>query len=504
MSGGATIDGGRSARQRLTGAAGEVIRGRGGAAATAHPAATRAALDILVAGGSAVDAAIAAQAVIATVMPEAAGLGGDLLVLVHRPGHGVVAVNGVGRSPSVAPARWTSDGGASVTVPGLVDGWMTLHAQGGRLSLGACLAPAIRLAAGAPLDASVVAAVGAQRRRLDRYGGSSWSLMSTAAGQVWRQPELASLLTDIASEGRAAFYQGAAAGAIEAAVARHGGSLSAADLAAHRTGTPEPIGIAWDRGILFVQPPPAQGVLLAMAAAWLEQHGRPNGVHLDHLLVELTDAAFAHRSTVVTRGADLLTEMLAPNLDRASRRGGARAYLHTAGVAVADADGTVVSSLVSVFDDFGSAVYVPDLGIVLGNRAAGFTSGDNAPAPARFPVHTLAPALIEHADGAVTALATPGADGQVQTLLQLLAARRYDRAGWQEALTRPRWRTEDGRLLVEKGHAAADEFTARSHDVLTRPHGDPIFGAVVIAGTDAGGPFAAADPRRGVQSGGLS
>jgi gamma-glutamyltranspeptidase/glutathione hydrolase len=165
---------------------------------------------------------------------------------------------------------------------------------------------------------------------------------------------------------------------------------------------------------------------------------------------------------------DLLAEALHVDRARASGSGGPRSYLHTAGVAVADADGTVVSSLVSVFDDFGSGVLVPELGIVLGNRAAGFTDGANAPGPGRYPVHTLAPAMLLLQDGGVLALATPGADGQVQTLLQVLAGLRYDEETLLGALGRPRWRSEDGRLLVEAGHPATGRLRELGHDVVDR------------------------------------
>src|SRR6185295_344565 len=99
------------------------------------------------------------------------------------------------------------------------------------------------------------------------------------------------------------------------------------------------------------------------------------------------------------QGEALLAHSLAIDFNKASHRGGPRAYLHTAGVAAADAQGDVVSSLVSVFDDFGSCVFVPELGITLNNRAGGFTTGANSAAPGKRPVHTLAPALLTTPQG---------------------------------------------------------------------------------------------------------
>lgn len=476
------------------------VTGQRGAVAAAHPLAVSAGLGVLDDGGGALDAAIAAQAVICVLMPQAAGLGGDLMALVHEPGAAVTAVNGNGLTPAAATAPG-ADGGASVTVPGLVDGWVEAHRRWGRVPLSRVLAPAARLAdQGHPVDADLVRAVTAQRARLERGGAADWPLLSQSVGDRWRQPELAALLRAVAERGRDAFYTGPVATALAGAVRRHGGWLDPADLADHRTVTAAPLTVDWAGGRLHVQPPSSQGVLLAMAARWLE-HGGPTGDDLlDHLLVEVTEAAFGHRDSC-PRGAALLTEPLEVDRHRARRRGGPRGYLHTAGVATADATGQVVSSLVSVFDDFGSGVYVPAAGIVLNNRAGGFTAGDNAPGPARRPVHTLAPALLVDPAGAPLALATPGADGQVQVLLQILARLRYDRANLAAALAAPRWRSQAGELLVEDDHPGSADLAARGHAVRALPAGDELFGAVVAAGLAGTGPFAAADWRRLVWSG---
>lgn len=469
--------------------------GAGGAVAAAHPAAVAAGAQTLSAGGSAVDAAIAAHAVICVALPQSAGLGGDVLALVHDDG-AVAAANGTGCSPAGLTGIPDTTGGSSVTVPGLVDGWLTLHRRWGRLPLSAVLAPAIDLAAeGFVVDTALAAAVDGQRDRLRAGGASGWELLG-AGDTGWRQPRLAELLARIAADGRSAFYDGASARAIVEAVRSHGGALALRDLAEHHTPCPDPVAVPWRGGTAFVQPPMSQGVLLAMALQATTAL-RADGHRVDdHALIEITGAVFAHRSDCAA-GADLLGVPLTVDLDRASGRSGPRAYLHTAGVAVADATGQVVSSLISVFDDFGSGVFVPELGIVLNNRAAGFTDGANAAAPAKRPVHTLAPALICGPDG-VTALATPGADGQIQTLLQILTADRP----LAEAISAPRWRSENGRLLIEEGHPAAAELAARGHQLAARPPGATVFGAVVAAGTTPE-PFAVADWRRQTHSAGV-
>ncbi len=467
-----------------------------GTVSAGHPLAAQAGVNVLRRGGSAVDAAIAAQAVICVVMPQAAGLGGDVLALVHASG-AVHAVNGTGVSACRIDDWPLTRPGASVTVPGLVDGWLTAHRRWGRLDLTEVLAAAIAHAErGVVPDHQLLRALDDQRPRLVQGGGDGWSLLSSTSTRptpTWKQPELAAVMAAVASHGRDAFYSGAAAHAIAGAVRRQGGHLDVATIGAHHTPTPEPLGVRWGEYRAFVQPPSSQGVLLAMALQRTATLASAGHAVDDHLLVEVTEAVFAHRSSCA-RGAELLKVELPVDVNRASRRGGPRAYLHTAGVAAADSRGQVVSSLVSVFDDFGSGVFVPELGIVLNNRAAGFTDGDNAPAPHRRPVHTLAPALLIDGAGDVLAIATPGADGQVQTLLQVLVA--AENVPLVEAVGAPRWRSQDGALLVERGHAAVDDLRARGHDVVLHEPGADVFGAVVAAGLDGTRPYAVADWRR--------
>jgi gamma-glutamyltranspeptidase/glutathione hydrolase len=293
---------------------------------------------------------------------------------------------------------------------------------------------------------------------------------------------------------------------VAAAARRHGGALSADDLADHKSLIGAPLRVAWAGGSVFVQPPPAQGVLLAMALQWWERaaaQGWPvQSEDVDHVGVELTEAAFGHRDRCAADGADLLDVDLTVDRSRAARRGGPRPYLHTTGVAVSDAGGLVVSSLVSVFDDFGSATFVPEAGIVLNNRAAGFTAPPNDAGPGRRPVHTLAPVLVEQ-DGHSTALATPGADGQVQTLLQVLCRLRSG-VELASAVGAPRWRSESSRLLIEASHPAAEELAARGHELTVLEDGDERFGAVVSASCGPEGPSAVGDWRREVAAGGAA
>ncbi len=481
---------------------GAVVRGRSGAVAAAHPLAVEAGLDAFGRGGNAVDAAVAAQAALCVALPNACGLGGDGFALISVPGNGVRAVNGAGAAPRTLPA---GDGaGARVTVPGIVAFWDTLIQRYGRLDLASALAFAQAAAAdGATVATSVAEAASGSAERLRSGGADGWNLLSLAAGDPWPQPELAEMLRRIGSGGPGAFYDGPIARAIAAAIRAHGGTLGRDDLLAHASTRPPPIAVSWDGGHLAVQPPMSQGVLLAMAARWFEEHGDVvAGTDPDHLGVEAIGAAFEHRDRV-SQGRALLDIELDVDPGTSAGRSGARPYLHTAGVATSDRiDGMVVSSLVSVFDDFGSAVFVPEGGFVLNNRADCFGAAPNDLRPMALPVHTLAPAMLVDAEGAARAIATPGADGQVQTLLQVLLAMRYGDADLAEAIGRPRWRGADGRLAIEKGHPAEGSLRRLGHAVDVLAAGDERFGAVVAAGGDDDGVWAVGDHRREVAAGG--
>ena len=471
-----------------------VLRGRLGAVAAAHPLAVAAGQEMLVSGGTAADAAIAAQAVLCVVMPDACGLGGDMLALVHAPGKPIIALNGTGAAP-LAFARAANDGPHSVTVPGIVDAWCELSKGEGRLPLARVLEPAIRLAKnGVRVSPTLARALASQRARLERGGAQAWALFDQPAGALCKLPRLAGVLERVARDGRSSFYEGADARAIARAIRGLGGLLSESDLAAHATVVTRPIETRWGELNIVAQPPMAQGVLLNMAVKALAGLGDFPADLNDHVAIELTEAAFAFRSRVA-QGEALLSEPLTVDFKKAAHRGGPRAYLHTAGVATSDAEGRVVSSLVSVFDDFGSAVYVPELGITLNNRAGGFTEGDNAPAPGKRPVHTLAPILVAGPHG-VLGLATPGADGQVQTLLQILVGIQREGLDLASAIARPRWRSENGQLLIERSHVGISKLQSLDHDVLLLADGEVRFGAVVAAGFASAEPLAAADWRR--------
>jgi len=483
-----------------------VARGAHGAAACGHRLAATAAVEIFRCGGNALDAAIAAAASLCVLLPESCGLGGDALFMVRDAFGHVEAYNGTGLSPAHFDGIVPSDGAGTATVPGLVAALEDAHARYGSLPFGDLMAPAVRLALdGFPASESLTQALERQSARLDR-GASDWDVAraSVAPGVVVRQPSLGRMLERIGVEGSAAFYTGATAEAIERAVSGEHGALSAQDLLEHRTVQRAPLSQSFRGAIVHAQPPSSQAILALMALGELDQLESDRRAQRVHVAVEALEGAFAHRHEITAPGAEerLLRVRLGVDLERAQRRGGPTVATHTTAVATADVNGTVISMVISVFDEFGCATLVPEGGFFLNNRMDGFArDGEvtNRAAPSTRPVHTLSPLLVENQERSF-AIATPGADGQVQTLTQLLDAVLVERLTFQAALDRRRWRTSRGTLFVEEGceHELIGALLDLGHDVALKPRGDRSFGAAVIAGLEHehGSALAVADLRR--------
>ena len=293
-----------------------VLAGTLGAISAAHPLAVSAGQEMLAADGNAVDATIAAQAVLSVVAPDACGLGGDAFYLVRDASGRVTAINGAGAAARGATAA-TTNGGASVTVPGMVSAWGTLAADWSRLPLARSLQPALRLArSGVRVDAHVLGAMRTHRVRLLSGGAESWALLALREGEPWVQTELAASLDTIATRGVTAFYSGEIARAIASAVQSHGGALGIDDLAGHETEVTKPIIVPWRGLSVSVQPPASQGVLLALVLVNLARLGEIPAESFDHAAVELTKAAFDLRDRS-GEGEALLREQL--DLRSASR-----------------------------------------------------------------------------------------------------------------------------------------------------------------------------------------
>lgn len=411
-----------------------------GMVTTVDHLASGAGVAMLRAGGSAVDAAIAANAVLAVTTQHMCGLGGDLFAVVHD-GTGVVALDASGRSGSGSDAARLRDAGhtavpfrgdvAAVTVPGCVDGWVALHERHGRLPLGDVLAPAIEYARdgfpASPLLAGAVRGLAGVEHTDDYPPG-------LRAGEVVRRPGVARALADLAAGGRDAWYRGEFGTRL---VGLGRGQFTPDDLAARHAEWVTPLHLeVWGHEVWTV-PPGSQGYV-TLAAAWIAQGlplpDDPDDPRWAHLLVEAAKQAGHDRPAVLHEGADgdalLAPERLAPRRDAidaasATRVGAPAAAGGTVHLNAVDAGGLAVSLTQSNCAGFGAHVVVPGVRVFLHNRGTGFSLVPGHPAelgPRRRPPHTLCPTLVTAPGGAPRwVLGTMGADSQPMVLLQLLA-----------------------------------------------------------------------------------
>jgi gamma-glutamyltranspeptidase / glutathione hydrolase len=485
--------------------------------------ATGAGVAMLRAGGSAADAAIAASAVLAVTWPHHCGPGGDLFALVHVPGEDEPAVlNASGRAGAGAdPVRLRAEGETEmplrgdvrvVTVPGCVDGWITLHERFGRLELVDVLEPARRLAAdGFAASPQLVGAAGALP---PGAGGSAAGDAATLAGltrpgTVVRRPGIARALKAIIKHGRKGFYEGPFA---EALLALGAGEFTAADLERPGADWVAPLGLAvWGRQGWTV-PPNSQGYL-TLASAWIAEGlelYEPGDARWAHALIEAAAAARHDRDMLLHDGADgpallarsRLTEQRARvDLAHASEPVRLRGDGGTVGLAAVDPDGRGVALIQSNYDAWGTGMLVE--GIALHNRGAAFSLREGHVAeyaPGRRPPHTLSPLLVCRPDGSLhTVLATMGGQAQPQVLLQLLARRLKAGEAPADALAAGRW-TLDGDAVAVEAHAPKDWFQglpARGHRLRPRPSWNDEFGHAQLIAVEDDHLAAAADPRTG-------
>lgn len=424
-------------------------------------------------GGSAADAAVATSAVLAVTTQHMCGMGGDLFAVVVPPGGTPLALNASGRAGSGAdPARLRAEGARvmpfredirSVTVPGCVDGWVTLHARFGRLSLAEVLEPAIHYAgAGFPASPTLAQAVPLVAALPDAsdFAGAG----PLVAGSLVRRPGLARALGAIADGGRGAFYEGEfGAGLIRLGA----GEFTPDDLARPLADWVAPVAVeAWGHR-LWTAPPNSQGYL-TLAAAWLASRldlpDDPDDPAWAHLLIEASRQASFDRLDVLhedARGGALVDEVrLAPRLARidvetVSDVGGAFGAGDTIALCAVDADRMGVCVLQSNASGFGSHLIVPEVGVFLHNRGYGFSLEPGHPAeygPGRRPAHTLCPTAVTTGDGRLRAvLGTMGGDGQPQVLLQLLAR-------WLRGGDAPGDAVAAGRWVLAGGPTAFDTW----------------------------------------------
>ncbi len=430
----------------------ETVLARRGMVASAHPFATQAGLEVLRHGGNAVEAAVAAAAVLMVVEPRNGHLGGDTFIQVDLPSEGrVVALNGSGAAPAAATLeRYQRLGGIpeegllSSTVPGTVSCWGLALERFGSRPLAELLEAAIAYAEeGIPVTVRLHRLLGLDAPTYRKYPETARVFLPDGrvpqVGELLRQPDLAESLRRIGTGGPDEFYRGALAEEMVAFSEQHGGLFSREDFADHRTEVLEPL-VADYRGYrVYEQPPVSQGIVVLLALKILEQldlpRMEPGSVEVIHLLIEATKLAFEDRLRHLGDPwfcdvpiAELLSEAHAR--DQARRIDPRRArpaamprqrQPDTTYMCLADGDGTLVSYVHSLFS--GAGVVMGKTGALMNSRMLGFdleAGHPNCLAPGKRPVHTLNTYVVRKPGAWDLVGGTPGAHWQVQTNLQIL------------------------------------------------------------------------------------
>ncbi len=502
------------------------VYGRQVMAVTGHALASMAALDAHRRGGSFVDAAIAASAVLTAVLGQATTLGGDAFCLAYDADRQrTFGLNAGGVAPAAAtPDRFAgampADGPLASVVPGLVRGWEALHRKFGRLAWSALFEHAIEVADQHAVSSMLATRMPEAATRLAQDPGCAALYLPGGRplqpGTVLRQPALAATLRRIAEDGPDTFYQGAVAAAIASAFERAGGLMTAADLAAYQPRWVEPISTLYRGHQVCVMPPNSCGGLLLMQldglsaidpAQLIADPVRAMGYQMSAM-----KAAFQYGRPLVADPdlvADAAAHMLDPRM-RARMQQAVRAMAAsgqvpggggTACVLVADAQGNVIVIVQSIHNVFGSGFRDPASGILFNNRMQDF---DRRPGqagsvgPGRRPFHTLCPILVHLGGRPRFALASPGGISQTLTAAQVLTQLIDYGSDVAVAVEAPRWcNRKSGDFLIEPGlpESFVPALADLGHDVSRS--GDPYyFGSAKAIEVVATGALAGAGDHR--------
>jgi len=502
--------------------------------ATSQPLAAQAGLRMLLAGGNAVDAAVATAICLTVVEPINNGIGGDAFALVWD-GERLHGLNASGRAPRAwSPARFAGQrsmpfrGWDSATVPGAVSAWVALSERFGRLPFGDLFAPAIGYARGGfPVSPRVAAGWEGARPLANEFPEFAEAFFPNGrppkAGESFALEDQAATLERIAATQGEAFYRGDLAARIAAHAEATGGAMTLDDLAEHRADWVEPIAVAYRGLTLHEIPPNGQGIAALIALGILDHWSlcdHPvDSADSVHLQLEAMKLAFADAYRYVGDPAAMacspealldlgyLAERATLIDPAAARRpafgtppGGDTVYL-----TAADADGMMVSLIQSNYAGFGSGIVIPGTGISLQNRGACFVLDDGHPnqvAGGKRPFHTIIPAFVTRDGRPVLSFGVMGGSMQPQGHVQMMV-RLFDYGqNPQAAADAPRWRVlDDLGVALETGFApdVVDDLARRGHRIERVAFG-PYFGGAQLIYRLGDGYVAASEPRKDGQA----
>lgn len=500
------------------------------AVATSQPLASAAGLDILRQGGNAVDAAIAIAATLTVVEPVSNGLGSDAFALIHD-GAKLHGLNASGPSPSA----WTPNhfaqykkmpqrGWDSVTVPGAVGAWVALANRFGKLPFAKLLAPAIHYASqGYPVSPITAQAWGGAVKDLGQFDDFRRDFMpnnrAPQTGEVFTSRHHAATLQSIADTNAESFYRGPIAKQIAQHASNTGGALTKQDLASYAPQWVDPISIDCHGHRLWEIPPNGQGAAALITLGILrhlniDQYA-PDSADAIHLQAEAMKIAFAQAHRFITDpahmpvpinqllNADWLRDRAAQiQLDAAAHPTPSIPPDHgTVYFTTADSTGMMVSMIQSNFMGFGSGIVVPNTGIALQNRGAGFTldpTHPNCVGPNKKPYHTIIPGFVTRDDQPALSFGVMGGHMQPQGHVQMFLRTLVWNQNVQAASDAPRWHIlEDFSLALEEGTdpATIADLKARGHRIK-KNHPPGLFGGAQLIARQKNKTYIAASDHR--------
>ncbi len=510
------------------------VRATGGVAATSHPLATLAAIDMLRVGGNAMDAAVTAAAVQAVVEPQSTGIGGDCFVLYCPGGAGkVIAFNGSGRAPAAANIDWYRSqnhssiptyGVHSVSVPGAIDAWCRLLTDHGRKGIDAALAPAIHYAESGYVVQDRVAFDWANSEELLKSDEATRRIFlpggkAPGPGMVHVQSELARTLRLIAEKGRAGFYEGEVAEDIVSRLRALGGLHTLQDFAETEGNYADPVSTEYRGYRVYQMPPNNQGLtallMLNILSGFDLAKLDPVGATRLHLEIEAGRLAYRERDSMIgdqdfsnVPVNQLLSVDYANRLrcdidaSRAMKNlpDVEMAMSDTVYISVVDKDCNAVSFINSTFHSFGSGITSPKTGVILQNRGSSFRLDSNHPnglAPRKRPMHTIMPGMVTKGGRAIMPFGVMGGDYQPFGHAHLLTNLLDFGMDPQEALDSPRVFYEDAAVSAEEGIPASAISGLRQFGHNVMPAAEPLGGGQAIwIDWEKGTLTGASDPRK--------